>query len=60
MADKKFAARAHKGDQKKHAPSKAKPHKHEAAKEAHKKAVQMMLPTRFPEQLKERSTAATA
>ena len=28
--------------------------------EAHKKAVQMMLPTRFPEQLKERSTAATA
>src|SRR5438105_2737523 len=39
MADKKSAARAHKGDQKKHAPSKAKPHKHEAAKEAHKKAV---------------------
>ena len=31
-----------------------------AVHEAHKKAVQMMLPTRFPEQLKERSTAATA
>jgi endonuclease V-like protein UPF0215 family len=28
--------------------------------EAHKKVVQMMLPTRFPEQLKERSAAATA
>jgi hypothetical protein len=26
--------------------------------EAHKKVVQMMLPTRFPEQLKERSAAA--
>lgn len=28
--------------------------------EAHKKVVQMMLPTRFPEQLKERSAAATS
>jgi hypothetical protein len=28
--------------------------------EAHRKVVQIMLPTRFPEQLKERSTAATA
>jgi len=28
--------------------------------EAHKKVVQMMLPTKFPEQLKERSAAATA
>jgi hypothetical protein len=28
--------------------------------EAHNKVVQMMLPTGFPEQLKERSTAATA
>jgi integrase len=28
--------------------------------EAHRKVVQMMLPTRFPEQLKERSAAATA
>jgi len=28
--------------------------------EAHKKVVQMMLPTRFQEQLKERSATATA
>jgi len=27
---------------------------------AHKKVVQMMLPTKFPEQLKKRSAAATA
>src|SRR2546423_11069555 len=46
MADKKSAARAHKGDPRKHAPSKAKPHKHEAegAKGAHKKAAATVHP----------------